>query len=487
MNTQHQNSYAGISHFMMIQNGSNTSLLDDDALFRCDTKVPQHWGNYPQAPFQSVHGDSQTFDYESSGQQSFALMSDWVRDDTTTHVVNLDTSPLTKQSPETRVQPGVIGFGKSNVQKNFVRKLFDMLSDESAKAYIYWNPDGTSFVIEKQEEFAKQVLKRYLKTENFQSFIRQLNMYDFHKINRAQRAQRGVQAQTPQFVFSHQKFKRDSPELLSEIKRKGAEPQDAPPSYETLSAVGKGLNMPSSTQPLVTGQPDYRDIIVQMELQRLRSRIAELEEENSNLKVERDQLQMKASLQARPAVSMPQVPQVPQMPAPSTTAYQPTYGGNASNQSLDLNCSGDFFQSDYPAPAPESTKAPVLFQGFTEITHQNNTNQAPGSSHAPLDSSPISNRRRLSNAVAPDMGTINQTAPQQPRGQGKARPSSWYENVGQWLGLPGVGSHSEVGPSAPSNAFPQDAHATHTMNHGKSILGGRAQPVVKANKRQAPY
>ncbi|KIO24665.1 hypothetical protein M407DRAFT_56155, partial [Tulasnella calospora MUT 4182] len=62
--------------------------------------------------------------------------------------------------------------------------LGSMLSDDSANTYIYWNTDGKSFTIENQEAFAKNVLKRYLKTENFQSFIRQLNMYDFHKINR---------------------------------------------------------------------------------------------------------------------------------------------------------------------------------------------------------------------------------------------------------------------------------------------------------------
>ncbi|KIO34241.1 hypothetical protein M407DRAFT_48690, partial [Tulasnella calospora MUT 4182] len=95
-----------------------------------------------------------------------------------------------------------------------------MLSDESAKPYIYWSTDGESFTVKNQEAFAKNVLKRYLKTENFQSFIRKLNMYDFHKINHAQRAQRGVQSQTPQYVFSHTKFRRGKPELLSEIKRK---------------------------------------------------------------------------------------------------------------------------------------------------------------------------------------------------------------------------------------------------------------------------
>ncbi|KAG8958214.1 hypothetical protein FRC00_002943 [Tulasnella sp. 408] len=468
MSAQRETPYAADHPYKMTRNESHTSSLEDDAPFGCDTKAAHHdRESYLQAPPpKSVHGDSQMFDYESSGQKSLALMSNWVPEDRDSMMtlVNPDTSSFPKQSPESRVQPAAIGFGKSNVQKNFVRKLFEaliclisMLSDESAKPYIYWDSDGKSFFIEKQEEFAKKVLKRHLKTENFQSFIRQLNMYDFHKINRAQRAQRGVQAQTPQFVFSHQKFQRDSPELLSEIKRKGAEPQDAPPSYENLSSVGKPLlGMPTSTQPLVTGQPELRDILIQMDFERLRSRNAFLEEEINNLKGERDAL--KASLQVRTTVSMPQVPQVP---ASSTATYQPLYGGNASNKALELNRASHLFEPDYSASPPEPTELPMLFTG---IRPQNNISQAGVPSHFSLDSTPISIRRRLSNAPAPDMGTNNQPAPQQPREQGKARPSSWYENVGKWLGyFPGGRSHTEPGCSDPTNVLPQDTHATHAL------------------------
>ncbi|KAJ3502576.1 hypothetical protein NMY22_g18540 [Coprinellus aureogranulatus] len=60
----------------------------------------------------------------------------------------------------------------------------------------------------------------------FSSFVRQLNMYGFHKINRTPRAQRtSTDAQT--WEFSHHKFLRGRPDLLDEIKRKALEPDPA--------------------------------------------------------------------------------------------------------------------------------------------------------------------------------------------------------------------------------------------------------------------
>ena len=65
-----------------------------------------------------------------------------------------------------------------------------------------------------------------LSRPQFSSFVRQLNMYGFHKINRTPRAQRTTSdAQT--WEFSHHKFLRGRPDLLDEIKRKALEPDPA--------------------------------------------------------------------------------------------------------------------------------------------------------------------------------------------------------------------------------------------------------------------
>ena len=47
---------------------------------------------------------------------------------------------------------------------------------------ISWSDEGTSFIIKNQPEFARSLLPYYYKHSNMASFVRQLNMYGFHKV-----------------------------------------------------------------------------------------------------------------------------------------------------------------------------------------------------------------------------------------------------------------------------------------------------------------
>ncbi|KAG6403809.1 hypothetical protein SASPL_136041 [Salvia splendens] len=59
----------------------------------------------------------------------------------------------------------------------FLSKTFDLVDDPSLDKIIAWGARGDSFVVWDPVEFARMVLPRYFKHNNFSSFVRQLNTY----------------------------------------------------------------------------------------------------------------------------------------------------------------------------------------------------------------------------------------------------------------------------------------------------------------------
>ncbi|CAM0140588.1 hypothetical protein VKS41_006608 [Umbelopsis sp. WA50703] len=125
---------------------------------------------------------------------------------------------LFENGPVSPSSEGQAASAKSTGQ-TFVHKLFDMIDDPSCQQLISWNYNGQSFIVCNVVEFSKDVLPKHFKHSNFSSFVRQLNMYGFHKINKTPRGQRGV-AENQIWEFSHPKFLRGRTDLLDEIKRK---------------------------------------------------------------------------------------------------------------------------------------------------------------------------------------------------------------------------------------------------------------------------
>ncbi|KAJ7173633.1 HSF-type DNA-binding-domain-containing protein [Mycena filopes] len=137
-----------------------------------------------------------------------------------------DDHPSAKLVPMTVSPPMGVVLGKPMATNNFVTKLYQMITDAKSSHFIAWTEMGTSFVVSNVGEFSRSILGSHFKHNNFSSFVRQLNMYGFHKINRTPRAQRTTSdAQT--WEFSHHKFLRGRPDLLDEIKRKALEPDPA--------------------------------------------------------------------------------------------------------------------------------------------------------------------------------------------------------------------------------------------------------------------
>ncbi|SGY62344.1 BQ5605_C007g04680 [Microbotryum silenes-dioicae] len=117
-------------------------------------------------------------------------------------------------------------------QAAFIHKLYSMasLGRSNFDSLIDWTKDGKAFGVSRPNEFAKVVLPQYFKHSNFASFVRQCNMYGFHKVNDLL----PNISQTPTTMdvslaweFQHPFFRRDEPDLLSRIKRKSVRPAAA--------------------------------------------------------------------------------------------------------------------------------------------------------------------------------------------------------------------------------------------------------------------
>lgn len=104
----------------------------------------------------------------------------------------------------------------------FVMKIWSMVNDPNNHDYIRWNDDGKTFQVFHREEFMKNILPRYFKHNNFASFVRQLNMYGWHKV---QDISNGTLSKDDEnngeevLQFENPNFQRDREDLLNNIIR----------------------------------------------------------------------------------------------------------------------------------------------------------------------------------------------------------------------------------------------------------------------------
>ena len=70
----------------------------------------------------------------------------------------------------------------SKAEPSFLVKLYKILNENEYNPYIHWSQDGQSIIISDSNGLTKKVLPKFYNHHNFASFVRQLNMYNFHKI-----------------------------------------------------------------------------------------------------------------------------------------------------------------------------------------------------------------------------------------------------------------------------------------------------------------
>ncbi|KAL1952574.1 hypothetical protein VTO42DRAFT_4799 [Malbranchea cinnamomea] len=165
------------------------------------------------------------------------------------------------------------------VQTAFIHKLYSMLQDPNIQHLISWSSSNESFVMSPSSDFSK-VLAQYFKHTNISSFVRQLNMYGFHKVSDVFHT---GSPDSPMWEFKHGNgnFRKGDVAGLREIKRRA--------SRHTLinrdSFSGHKPNA-SQTGPAAEALPDGPDVRIhhlEHSLYDVHARLARMEESHTLL------------------------------------------------------------------------------------------------------------------------------------------------------------------------------------------------------------
>lgn len=122
----------------------------------------------------------------------------------------------------------VAGDSQRSLPTPFLTKTYQLVDDPGVDDLISWNEDGTTFIVWRPAEFARDLLPKYFKHNNFSSFVRQLNTYGFRKVV------------PDRWEFANDCFRKGEKALLRDIQRRKISPTAAAAGAAavTVAAVG---------------------------------------------------------------------------------------------------------------------------------------------------------------------------------------------------------------------------------------------------------
>ena len=124
----------------------------------------------------------------------------------------------------------------SKSEPSFLSKLYQILTEKEYSQYIHWSHDGLSIIISDPTNLTKKVLPKFYNHHNYASFVRQLNMYNFHKIR--------TDPKSNEQKYAHSEFyKGKSAQEIQEIRRKIKTDDDKEKNNKNISDKKNGNNI----------------------------------------------------------------------------------------------------------------------------------------------------------------------------------------------------------------------------------------------------
>eukprot|EP00752_Nemacystus_decipiens_P011358 g10092.t1 len=176
------------------------------------------------------------------------------------------------------------GEKRSNVA-GFLAKAYQIFDNPAWSEICGWGEGGETVVIRKQIEFAQQILPLFFSHSNLQSFVRQLNMYNFRKV-----------VQDPNSgEFRHELFRKGNEHLLHKIKRKqsaaaASAASASLPQSGRYSVAGAGSGSGAGRMAMAGGIVEEADNVLD-ELVKLRKWKEDMENTVVELKRDKQTLQ----------------------------------------------------------------------------------------------------------------------------------------------------------------------------------------------------
>lgn len=195
-------------------------------------------------------------------------------------LTNTDTPMGNTAPPAGGGLGGTSSIQQPKVQTAFIHKLYNMLEDVNIQHLISWSSSNESFVVSPTSEFSK-VLSQYFKHTNVSSFVRQLNMYGFHKVNDVFH-NGSPDAALWEFKHGNGNFKRGDLVGLREIKRRAS--RHALIHRDSFSGPKTGpQSLPCTPGEQANDSIETRLLNMEHSLYELSNRLARSEEQNNHL------------------------------------------------------------------------------------------------------------------------------------------------------------------------------------------------------------